>query len=143
MNFLKKLLFFLSFILVSFFSISYAEDALDQVLGVDSEAGNYQIINDETEVRGLVVSQKWILGSEDKPSLIIRISKLMLKFAVIIWVFVFLIWGIRFLLSFGDDSKAKKVRDNLLIAVLGFVIAFWAWVILQIILSIWPSITWG
>ena len=134
MNFLKKLVFFLGFILVSFFSISYGEDALDQVLGVDSEAGNYQIINDETEVKEMVSSNN---------SLIIRASKLMLKFAVIIWVFVFLIWGIRFLLSFGDDSKAKKVRDNLLIAMLWFVIAFWAWVILQIILSIWPSITWG
>ena len=142
MKFLKKVLFFLSFILVTF-SSTYTEDALDDVLWVNSKASNYQIINQESDVKWLVVSQKWILWSDDKPSLMIRISKLMLKFAVIIWVFVFLIWGIRFLLSFGDDSKAKKVRDNLLIAVLWFVIAFWAWIILQIILSIWPSITWG
>jgi len=136
MIFLKKIILFWSFLLSIFFSFSYAyaEDALDQVLGVGSEAGNYQVINDETEVEEMVSSNN---------SLIIRSSKLMLKFAVIIWVFVFLIWGIRFLLSFGDDSKAKKVRDNLLIAMLWFVIAFWSWVILQVILSIWPSITWG
>jgi hypothetical protein len=101
---------------------------------VDSEAGNYQIVNNKIDVQWLVSS--W----ED--SIIIKVSKFMLKLAVIVGVFVFLIWGIRFILSFGDDSKAKKVRDNLMIAVLGFVIAFWAWVILQIILSIWPSIQW-
>ena len=134
MKFLKKVLFFISFILVTF-SSTYTEDALDDVLWVDSEAGNYQVINEKTQVKELV--------SNNNESLIVKISKLMLKFTVIIWVFVFLIWGIRFLLSFGDDSKAKKVRDNLLIAMLWFVIAFWSWVILQVILSIWPSITWG
>jgi len=64
----------------------------------------------------------------------------MLKFAVIIWVIVFLIWWIRFLLSFWDDSKAKKARDNLIIAGVWILIAFMSFVILQIILSIWRSI---
>ena len=135
MNFFKKLAVGLGIIMFGFMlNFTFAEDALDEVLGVDSEAGNYQIINNKTDVQWLVSS--W----ED--SIIIKVSKFMLKLAVIVGVFVFLIWGIRFILSFGDDSKAKKVRDNLIIAVLGFVIAFWAWVILQIILSIWPSIQW-
>ena len=135
MNFLKKLVVVVGIILFGFMlNFTFAEDALDEVLWVDSEAGNYQIINNKTDVQWLVSS--W----ED--SIIIKVSKFMLKLAVIVGVFVFLIWGIRFILSFGDDSKAKKVRDNLMIAILGFVIAFWAWVILQIILSIWPSIQW-
>jgi len=135
MNFFKKLAVGLGIIMFGFMlNFTFAEDALDEVLGVDSEAGNYQIVNNKIDVQWLVSS--W----ED--SIIIKVSKFMLKLAVIVGVFVFLIWGIRFILSFGDDSKAKKVRDNLIIAVLGFVIAFWAWVILQIILSIWPSIQW-
>ena len=135
MNFFKKLAVGLGIIMFGFMlNFTFAEDALDEVLGVDSEAGNYQIVNNKIDVQWLVSS--W----ED--SIIIKVSKFMLKLAVIVGVFVFLIWGIRFILSFGDDSKAKKVRDNLMIAVLGFVIAFWAWVILQIILSIWPSIQW-
>ncbi len=142
---MKKLLILIGFFLIwliKLVSFSFAEDALDDVLWVDSDAGNYQIINQKDDVKWLVVSQKGILGSKDKPSLIVRISKLMLKFAVIIGVIVFLVGWIRFILVFGDDNKALKIRDNLMIAIAWFLIAFGAWVILQLILSIWPSIWW-
>lgn len=138
---LKKLVVFLSLFLLPFF-YSFADDALDDVLGTDSDAWQYQIISSKNEVSSLVKWSKGILWSKDKDPLIVRLAKFWLKLAVIIWVLVFLIWGIRFLLSMGDDSKAKKVRDNLLMAMLWFVIAFFAWVILQVIMSIWPTLNW-
>lgn len=138
---IKKILLFVIFIIVPIFH-TFAWDALDDVLGTDSEAWQYQIITNENDVKSLVKWSKGILGSKDKDPFVVRLSKFLLKLSVIIWILVFLIWGIRFLLSMWDDSKAKKVRDNLFIAVLWFVIAFSAWVILQLILSIGPTLNW-
>jgi len=138
---LKKLLFIAS-LFIWIFSYSFAWDALDDVLWSYSEASQYQIITDQNEVKNLVKSSKWILWSKDHKPLIVRLAQFLLKVTVMLWIIVFLIWWIRFLLSMGDDSKAKKVRDNLLIAALGFIMAFFAWVILQLILSIWPTLNW-
>jgi len=69
-----------------------------------------------------------------------KTMKLMLKLTVIIWIAVFLYGGIRFLLSMWDESKAKKTRDTLIVSAIWLVIAFWAWAILQVILSIWTTI---
>jgi len=136
---IKKLFLLFSLSVIPIFH-TFAWDALDDVLGNDSEAWQYQIITDKNEVKSLVKWSKWILWSKDKDPFVVRLSKFLLRLAVIIWVLVFLIWGIRFLLSMWDDSKAKKVRDNLLIAALWFIIAFSAWVILQLILSIGPTL---
>jgi len=138
---LKKLLFIAS-LFIWIFSYSFAWDALDDVLWSDSEASQYQIITNKNEVKKLVKGSKWIRWSKDHEPFIIRLSKFLLKITVMLWIIVFLIWWIRFFLSMGDDSKAKKVRDNLLIAALGFIMAFFAWVILQLILSIWPTLNW-
>ena len=108
---------------------------LDEVLWSKSEAWVYQIVNASEDVEKRF--------SQGENSIVVKVSKLMLKFAVIIWVITFLVWWIRFLLSFWDDSKAKKVRDNLVIAAVWILIAFMSFVILQIILSIWSSIPWG
>ena len=138
---LKKLFIFLSLFLLLFF-YSFADDALDDVLGTDSAAWQYQIISSKNGVSSLVKWSKGILWSKDKEPLIIRLAEFWLKLTVMIWVLVFLVGGIRFLLSMWDDSKAKKVRNSLLVAVLWFVIAFFARVILQIIMSIWPTLNW-
>jgi len=138
---LKKLLLTVSLI-IWFFSYSFAWDALDDVLWSDSEASQYQVITNKSDVESLVKSSKWVLWAKDKKPFIVRLAQFLLKVTVMLWIVVFLIWGIRFLLSMGDDSKAKKVRDNLIMAALGFIIAFFAWVILQLILSIWPTLNW-
>ena len=71
--------------------------------------------------------------------------KLLLKITIMIWMAVFLYGWIRFLLSMWDDSKAKKTRDTLLTSALWFVIAFWAWAILELMLSAWTTLRtlWG
>jgi len=119
------LLFSLSLWLFSI-NFSYAWDALDDVLWSDSDAWDYQIVNEKE----LHVQNK-----------IKETAKLLLKLTVIIWVAVVLFGGIRFMLSMWDDSKAKKVRNNLIISILWFIIAFWAWLILQLILSAWATIS--
>ena len=129
MKILKKLIILFSFVFNLSF-LTFWETLLDEALWVDSDAWNYQIINTGVD----------LYFTQGESSLIVKTSKLMLKFAVIIWVIVFLIWWIRFLLSFWDDSKAKKARDNLIIAGVWILIAFMSFVILQIILSIWRSI---
>jgi hypothetical protein len=52
MNFFKKLAVGLGIIMFGFMlNFTFAEDALDEVLGVDSEAGNYQIVNNKIDVQ--------------------------------------------------------------------------------------------
>ena len=122
---LKKIILLLSLSLWIFcVNFSYG-DALDDVLWNSSKAWQYQIVNKKE----LHVQYK-----------IKKITKLMLKLSIIIWVAVILFGGIRFMMSMWDDSKAKKVRDNLIISIIWFIIAFWAWVILQLILSVWTTL---
>jgi len=116
------ILWFSSFVYT--YNISYADDALDEAFKTSMD---YQLVDkniNDTHV------ESWFQ----------KTMKIMLKLTVMIWVAVFLYGGIRFLLSMWDDSKAKKVRDNLLVSAIGFVVAFWAWAILQVILSIWTTL---
>lgn len=122
----KKIILLLSLSLWIFFvNFSYG-DALDTVLWWWSPAWNYQIVT--ADKNHLQVSTK-----------VHNTAKLLLNITVIIWVAVFLFGGIRFMMSMWDDSKAKKIRDNLIVSILWFIIAFWAWVILPLILSIWNT----
>ncbi len=124
---LKKIILLLSLSLWIFFvNFSYG-DALDDVLWNSSEAWQYQIVT--ANKNNLQVSKK-----------VHNTAKLLLNITIIIWVAVVLFGGIRFMMSMWDDSKAKKVRDNLIISIIWFIIAFWAWVILQLILSVWTTI---
>ncbi len=122
-----KRIFLTIFILISsLFSFVYA-DALSDVLWSSSESSDYQIVNkdvDNTKV------EWWVQ----------KTSKIMLKLTIMIWTAVFLYGGIRFLLSMWDDSKAKKTRDTLIVSVIGFIIAFWAYAILNLMQSVWHTL---
>ena len=124
--FKKIILLFSLSLWILFINFSYADDALDDVLWSSSDAWNYQIVNEKE------------IHVQDK---IKETTKLLLKLTVIIWVAVILFGGIRFMMSMWDDSKAKKVRDGLIISIIGFIVAFWAWVILQLILSAGTTIS--
>lgn len=130
----KKIILLFSLSLWIFFvNFTYATatttDALDTVLWANPSAKNYQIIT------------KNELKDSDVQGTVQKTTELLLKLTVIIWVAVFLFGGIRFMMSMWDDSKAKKIRDNLIISILGFIIAFWAWIILQLILSAGTTIS--
>jgi len=121
---IKKLFLLIFMVIVSFISFSYADDALDQAF---DNAKDYQLVT--TKINDTHV-ESWVH----------KTTKTMLKLAIMIWVAVFLFGGIRFLTSMWDDSKAKKTRDTLLMSALWLVIAFGAWAILQLILSVWATI---
>lgn len=119
--FISILLFFQVF----FINFSFSQDALDEVFDTSKEN---QIISED------------ISNNESKvQSYVENITQTMLKFAIIIWVAVFIYGWIRFLFSMWDDNKAKKTRDTLIVSWLWLAIAFWSYVILQVILSIWWS----
>ncbi len=117
--FISILLFFQVF----FINFSFSQDALDDVF---KDSIQNQIIEDKQSAK---LDEKFVES----------ITQTMLKFTIIIWVAVFIYWWIRFLLSMWDDSKAKKTRDTLIISWLWLIIAFWSYVILQVIISIWWS----
>jgi len=120
---------FIIFLLWLFGMFSYFSywDALDDVLWQDSDSSDYQIVNDKLD--------NWTVKDTVKNT-----TQLMLKISIIVWMAVFLFWGIRFMLSMWDDSKAKKVRDGLIVSGVWLIIAFWAWVILQLIISAWTDL---
>jgi len=123
---MKKLFLLISYFILWIWFINFSYwDALDDVLWSSSKWWNYQIVNE----KDLHVSSK-----------IKKTVQLLLKITIILWVIVFLFWWIRFMMSMWDDSKAKKVRDTLIVSIIWFVIAFWAWIILQLILSVWTTV---
>lgn len=113
----------LLFLQVFFINFSFA-DALKDVFG---NANKNQIVNENI--------------SEGKvKNYITNTTQTMLKFVIIIWVAIFLYGWIRFLLSMWDDSKAKKTRDTLIVSWLWIIIAFWASIILAVIISVWHTL---
>jgi hypothetical protein len=125
---IKKAILFIVLIFLSFFSyFSYAGDALDDAF---SGSKDYQIVS--KNIDSWKVSW-WVQ----------KTAKLMLKISIMVWLAVFLYGWIRFFLSMWDDWKAKKVRDSLITAWIWLIIAFWAWGILQVIISIWTTLSTG
>lgn len=109
------------------FSLIDANDMLDEAFNTSKD--NYQIVTQN------------ISNNQSKvETYITNTTKTMLKFAVIIWVIVFLYGWIRFLLSMWDDSKAKKTRDTLIVSWIWLIIAFGSYVILELIRSIWHTL---
>ena len=119
--FISILLFFQVFCI----NFSFA-DALDDVF---TDSTKNQILTSQSDVSNKKVK-----------TYITNTTQTMLKFAIIIWVAIFLYGGIRFLLSMWDDAKAKKTRDTLIVSWVWLIIAFWSYVILQFILSIWTTL---
>ena len=126
---LKRLILLLTFIFYSMFwcNFVYAWGGSSSLDDAFEKANDYQLVNNSIEDKDV---EWWVK----------KTMKLMLKLTIIIWIAVFLYGGIRFLLSMWDDSKAKKTRDTLIVSAIWFIIAFGAWAILQVILSIWTTI---
>ena len=124
---LKKAILF--FVLIASCLFSYFSYAADALADVYEDANDYQIVNDN------IKNNSWKVSGWVK-----KTAELMLKISIMMGLAVFLFGWIRFFLSIWDDSKAKKVRDNLITSWIWLMIAFGAWTILQIIMSIWHTI---
>lgn len=73
------------------------------------------------------------LGTLTFPELISGLIKISLVIAAIIFFFVLVIGGIRWILSGGDKQATETARGQITAALVGLVIVFAAWAILQLI----------
>lgn len=73
------------------------------------------------------------LGSLSPASLISSGIKLALIIAAVVFFFMLVIGGIRWILSGGDKGKTEEARNQITAALVGLVIVFSAWAIAQLI----------
>jgi hypothetical protein len=72
----------------------------------------------------------------DTGHIISTVITFMLIAAVIIALFYLIYGGIRWITSGGDKGKVEEARKHIIAAIIGLVVAFVAYFILQIVLSI-------
>lgn len=68
---------------------------------------------------------------------VINTAVVVILVAAVLIALFFLLWGaIRWILSGGDKAKVETARSTIIAAIVGLIIAFLAYFILQIVLSI-------
>ncbi len=73
------------------------------------------------------------LGNVTFPELLAALITLLLVGAAIIFVLSLIIGGIRWILSGGDKSRSEGARAQIVNALIGLVIVFAAWAIVQLV----------
>ena len=71
----------------------------------------------------------------DLPTIIQRAIGIVLVIAAIIFFFVLVIGGIKWILSGGDKAQTEAARNQITAALVGLVIVFAAWAIIKLIES--------
>lgn len=75
------------------------------------------------------------LPSLDLPTIIQRAIGIVLVVAAVIFFFVLVIGGIKWILSGGDKAQTESARNQITAALVGLVIVFAAWAIIKLIES--------
>lgn len=89
----------------------------------------------DTGAGGTNFSKLCSLNASSLPRIIQTIVTILLIAAVIIALF-FLIWGgIRWITSGGDKGKVEEARKHIVAAIIGLIVAFLAYFILQVVLG--------
>lgn len=73
------------------------------------------------------------LGDITFPEIIRGLVGLALVIAAIVFFFILVIGGIRWILSGGDKAQTENARNQITAALVGLVIVFAAWAIVQLI----------
>lgn len=73
------------------------------------------------------------LGGLTFPSLISGLIRFTLVIAALVFFFILVIGGIRWILSGGDKAQTEAARNQITAALVGLVIVFAAWAIVQLI----------
>lgn len=77
---------------------------------------------------------KWSdLGNLEPNALVSRLIRLALIVAAVVFFFMLVIGGIKWILSGGDKGKTEEARNQITAALVGLVIVFSAWAISQLI----------
>ena len=78
-------------------------------------------------------SEFFDLGNITFPQIISGLIALTLVIAAIVFFFILVIGGIRWILSGGDKAQTEAARNQITAALVGLVIVFAAWAIVQLI----------
>lgn len=74
---------------------------------------------------------------------IVRISKLIIRVAVALSVSIVIVWGIMYIVAFGDDGKQKKARRVLMYALIWLLVSLGALAIVQLATTITRNSLWS
>jgi hypothetical protein len=77
--------------------------------------------------------QRLTQGTSDPGGLISKLIRLLLVVASIVFFFMLVIGGIKWILSGGDKGKTEEARNQITAALVGLVIVFSAWAIAKLI----------
>ena len=78
-------------------------------------------------------SQWYNLGQLTVPSIVSAAIKLVMVVAALIFFFILVIGGIKWIASGGDKAKTESARNQITSALVGLVIVFAAWAIVALI----------
>ena len=87
----------------------------------------------EKEVNLLPTGQFEILGGLSVGQIVSTAIKLSLVVAAVVFFFVLVIGGIKWIASGGDKAQTESARNQITAALVGLVIVFAAWAILALI----------
>jgi hypothetical protein len=73
------------------------------------------------------------LGGLTIPGIVTGIIRLVLVIAALVFFFVLVVGGIRWIVSGGDKAQTEGARNQITAALVGLVIVFAAWAIMQLI----------
>lgn len=117
------------------------------MLGVIAVVGITLAINDTTalaQFEGGLDSGIQSARGEDQPAdlfsgnegdLIGRITNLLLFIVGVISVFMLIIGGLKFILSGGDKTKTTAARNTILYALIGLLVAFFSYAIIEFVVQ--------
>lgn len=93
-----------------------------------------------------IFNNTWAIGGKDGSSLeepyIIRITKLIIRITVALSVSIVIIWGIMYIVAFGDEGKQKKARNVIIYALIWVLIALSALAVVQLTTTITKNSLW-
>lgn len=73
------------------------------------------------------------LGDLTVPSLVSGLIRLVLMVAALVFFFILVVGGIKWIVSGGDKAQTESARNQITAALVGLVIVFAAWAILKLI----------
>ncbi len=125
---------------VSFDDIDEVKNVLQWWLSEDEIRDILKWWVSEDELRDLL-KRKGIDYSKEQPY-IIRITKLIIRVWVALSVGIVIIWGIMYIVAFGDEGKQKKARNIVIYALVWLLISLWALAIVQLATTITKNSLW-
>lgn len=138
---MKKALFVFLASFYTFFPTVFAVDMLENTF--DPTKQNQQIVdlwNNKTAVWNEVFfSSRWLFGGNSQQPLLARILKSIMRVTIILWVSMWIIIWIKYIYSQGNESEQEKLQGYLWNIIYWILIALWALVIIELVLSITRS----